>query len=166
MSQNFIDELRARKILNNLSNEEKFLQIPKDSGVYIGFDPTAKSLHLGNYLQIATLLRFKKQGYKVYAILGGITGMIGDPSFRNSERKFLDNKTLKQNKLSIKKQLQKFGLEVIDNIEFYKNMTLVDFLSQVGKLINVNYLLEKESIATRLNNGLTFTEFSYQLIQG
>ncbi|WP_427867385.1 tyrosine--tRNA ligase [Mycoplasmopsis arginini] len=166
MSQNFINELRARKILNNLSNEEKFLQIPKDSGVYIGFDPTAKSLHLGNYLQIATLLRFKKQGYKVYAILGGITGMIGDPSFRNSERKFLDNKTLKQNKLAIKKQLQKFGLEVIDNIEFYKNMTLVDFLSQVGKLINVNYLLEKESIATRLNNGLTFTEFSYQLIQG
>lgn len=166
MPSNFIKELRQRKILNNLSNEDKFLNIPKDSGVYIGFDPTAKSLHLGNYLQIATLLRFKNEGYKVFAILGGITGMIGDPSFRNSERKFLDLKTIKENKNAIKKQLKKFGLTVIDNLEFYKNMSLINFLSEVGKLINVNYLLEKESIATRLNNGLTFTEFSYQLIQG
>ncbi|MGX9357906.1 MULTISPECIES: tyrosine--tRNA ligase [unclassified Mycoplasma] len=163
---NFLEELKNRKILNNISNEEKFSQISHDSGIYIGFDPTAKSLHLGNYLQIATLLRFKKQGYKAYAILGGITGMIGDPSFRKSERSFLDQKTLINNKESIKKQLENFGLSVIDNIEFYKDMTLFDFLSQIGKMINVNYLLEKESIATRLDNGLTFTEFSYQLIQG
>ncbi|BAP39786.1 tyrosine--tRNA ligase [Metamycoplasma canadense] len=166
MSANFIDELKERMILNNISNKEKFLSLPKDCGIYIGFDPTAKSLHLGNYLQIATLLRFKKEGYKVYAILGGITGMIGDPSFRNSERKFLDKETLKNNKNSIKKQLKKFGLTVIDNYQFYKDMSLVKFLSEIGKLINVNYLLEKESISTRLKTGLTFTEFSYQLIQG
>ncbi|ENY54075.1 Tyrosine-tRNA ligase (tyrS) [Metamycoplasma alkalescens 14918] len=166
MPKNFIAELKTRKILNNISNEKKFLEIPKNSGVYIGFDPTAKSLHLGNYLQIATLLRFKNAGYKVYAILGGITGMIGDPSFRNSERKFLDIETLKENKIAIKKQLKKFGLDVIDNLDFYKNIKLIDFFSKIGKLININYLLEKESITTRLKSGLTVTELCYQLIQG
>ncbi|AZZ65765.1 tyrosine--tRNA ligase [Metamycoplasma phocicerebrale] len=166
MSLSFLEELRERKILNNISSEEKFLKIKKGAGVYIGFDPTAQSLHLGNYLQISTLLRFKKAGYKPYAILGGTTGMIGDPSFRSTERNFLDKETLNKNKKAIKAQLEKFGLEVIDNYDFYKNMTLIEFLTDVGKMINVNYLLEKESIATRLNNGLSFTEFSYQLIQG
>ncbi|PZW01480.1 tyrosine--tRNA ligase [Metamycoplasma auris] len=166
MSQKFLNELKERNILNNLSNIEKFLSLKNETGVYIGFDPTAKSLHLGNYLQIATLLRFKAAGYKVYAILGGITGMIGDPSFRSSERQFLDIKTLRQNKQKIRKQLEKFGLTVIDNLEFYKDIKLIDFFSQIGKLINVNYLLEKESIATRLQNGLSVTELCYQLIQG
>ncbi|ENY68747.1 Tyrosyl-tRNA ligase [Metamycoplasma auris 15026] len=166
MSQEFLNELKERKILNNISNEKKFLSLDSNASVYIGFDPTAKSLHLGNYLQIATLLRFKNAGYNVYAILGGITGMIGDPSFRSAERQFLDLKTLNKNKLAIKKQLEKFGLNVIDNLNFYKNMTLINFFSEVGKLINVNYLLEKESIATRLQNGLSVTELCYQLIQG
>lgn len=166
MQKNILDDLKSRGVLNNISSEEKFNNISLGTGVYTGFDPTAKSLHLGNYLQILSLLRFKKAGYKPIAILGGITGMIGDPSFRNSERKFLDQETLLQNKNAIKNQLQKFGLEVIDNLDFYKHWTVVDFLRNIGKLINVNYLLEKDSITTRLANGLTFTEFSYTLLQG
>ncbi|WP_373438577.1 tyrosine--tRNA ligase [Metamycoplasma equirhinis] len=166
MHKNILEDLRQRNVLNNISSEEKFNKLTKGAGVYTGFDPTAKSLHLGNYVQILTLLRFKKYGFNSFAILGGITGMIGDPSFRKSERKFLDTKTLEENKQAIKSQLERFGLSVVDNYEFYKNWTLVDFLTNVGKLVNVNYLLEKDSIATRLKTGLTFTEFSYQLLQG
>ncbi|RMA77541.1 tyrosyl-tRNA synthetase [Metamycoplasma subdolum] len=166
MSLSILDELKKRSLLKNISSEEKFDALPKNCAVYTGFDPTAKSLHLGNFLLISALLRFKKFGYKAYAVLGGITGMIGDPSFRETERSFLDIKTIEENKKHIKKQLESFGLEVIDNLEFYKNWTLVDFLTKPGKMVNINYLLAKDSIATRLENGLTFTEFSYQLIQG
>ncbi|TPI01312.1 tyrosine--tRNA ligase [Mycoplasma struthionis] len=167
MENNILKELKKRGVFNNISSIEKFNNLASEGiGVYSGFDPTAKSLHLGNYVQIITLLRFKEFGFNPIAILGGMTGMIGDPSFRESERKFLDNETLLENKNAIKKQLESFGLQVIDNYEFYKNWTVVDFLRNVGKLINVNYLLEKESIATRLSQGLSFTEFSYQLIQG
>ncbi len=166
MEKNILEELKTRGVLKDISSEEKFLSLKSGTGIYAGFDPTALSLHLGNYIQILNLLRFKKFGFKPIAILGGITGMIGDPSFRDSERKFLDLQTLERNKNAIKKQLEFFGLEVIDNYDFYKNWTLVDFLRNVGKLVNVNYLLNKDSIATRLNQGITFTEFSYQLIQG
>ncbi|AXE60653.1 tyrosine--tRNA ligase [[Mycoplasma] phocae] len=166
MEKNVLIDLKKRKVFNNISSEEKFYKLTNNVGVYSGFDPTAESLHLGNYIQIVSLLRFKKYGFQPIAILGGITGMIGDPSFRNSERKFLDNLTLEKNKIAIKKQLESFELKVIDNYEFYQNWTLIDFLRKIGKLINVNYLLEKDSIATRLSSGLTFTEFSYQLIQG
>ncbi|AWX42756.1 tyrosyl tRNA synthetase [Metamycoplasma cloacale] len=166
MFRNILEELKARNIFNNISDEQKFKNISVNSGVYSGFDPTAKSLHLGNYIQIANLLRFKQYGYNPVAIVGGITGMIGDPSFRATERQFLDENTLIQNKNAIKDQLKKFDLEVIDNLDFYQGWTMVDFLKNMGKMINVNYLLEKESIATRLQQGLSFTEFSYQLIQG
>ncbi|MBN4089659.1 tyrosine--tRNA ligase [Mycoplasma enhydrae] len=166
MPAKFLEELKQRQILNNISSEEKFLKIKKGSGVYIGFDPTAKSLHLGNYLQILTLLRFKKAGYKPYAVLGGMTGMIGDPSFRSTERVLLSDSDVQKNKAAIKKQLESFGLTVVDNYDFYKDMSVMQFLREVGTLINVNYLLEKESINTRLENGLTFTELTYQLLQG
>ena len=161
-----INELKNRGIFKDISDLEKFKKIELGSAIYTGFDPTASSLHLGNYVQIANLLRFKKFGFKPIAILGGITGMIGDPSFRVSERKYLSIEEINNNKSKIKKQLEKFGLEVIDNFDFYKDWTLVDFLRNVGTLVNINYLLNKESISTRLDNGLSFTEFSYQLIQG
>lgn len=161
-----INDLKNRNILNNIANEEKLYLLDKNISVYAGFDPTAKSLHLGNYIQIATLLRFKQFGIKPIAIIGGITGMIGDPSFRNSERQYLDEKVLLENKAAIIKQLKLFDLEVIDNLEFYKGWTIVDFLRNIGTLINVNYLLNKENIATRLEQGLSFTEFSYTLLQG
>lgn len=163
---NVLNDLKARGILKQISNEDKFNSLTKEEGVYIGFDPTATSLHLGNYIQIANLIRFKNHGWKVYAILGGATGMIGDPSFKAAERKLLDNETLLNNKKKIKKQLESFGLEVIDNYEFYKDMNILTFLRDVGKLVNISYLLAKDSIATRIDNGLSFTEFSYNLIQG
>lgn len=161
-----INDLKNRNILNNIANEDKLYLLDKNISVYAGFDPTAKSLHLGNYIQIATLLRFKQFGIKPIAIIGGITGMIGDPSFRSSERQYLDEKVLLENKAAIIKQLKSFDLEVIDNLDFYKGWTIVDFLRNIGTLINVNYLLNKENIATRLEQGLSFTEFSYTLLQG
>ncbi|ADE19884.1 tyrosine--tRNA ligase [Mycoplasma crocodyli] len=163
---NILDDLKARGILNNISNEEKFLSLKGEPRVYSGFDPTAKSLHLGNYIVILNLLRFKKYGFKPYALIGGATGMIGDPSFKDSERSLLDEKTVLENKTKIRRQLEKFGLQVVDNYDFYKNMSVLDFLRNVGKLLNVSYMLAKDSVASRIERGLSFTEFSYQLIQG
>lgn len=162
-----LEELKQRGIFKQISNLEKFQKLdPKKTGVYIGFDPTAKSLHLGNYVQISILKRFQNAGFNAYAILGGATGMIGDPSFKDAERSLLDKKTLEINKNAIKKQLEHFGLEVIDNYEFYKNMNILEFLRDVGKLVNISYMLSKDSVANRIDNGLSFTEFSYQLLQG
>lgn len=161
-----IEEFKRRNILNNISNVDKFNNLDKNVKVYTGFDPSAISLHLGNYVQIVSLLRFKKFGISPLAVIGGITGMIGDPSFRVSERKYLDLKVVEQNKNHIRMQLEKYGIKVVDNLDFYKNWTIIDFLRNVGTIINVNYLLSKESIATRLEQGLSFTEFSYSLLQG
>ena len=161
-----IEEFKRRNILNNISNVDKFNNLDKNVKVYTGFDPSAISLHLGNYVQIVSLLRFKKFGINPIAVIGGITGMIGDPSFRVFERKYLDLKVVEQNKNHIRMQLEKYGIKVVDNLDFYKNWTIIDFLRNVGTIINVNYLLSKESIATRLEQGLSFTEFSYSLLQG
>ncbi|WP_426461207.1 tyrosine--tRNA ligase [Mycoplasma hafezii] len=163
---NILEDLRNRGVLKQISNEEKFLSLPKGTTVYAGFDPTATSLHLGNYIQIANLLRFKQYGWNCIAVLGGATGMIGDPSFKDAERKLLDNETLSKNKAHIKAQLESFGLEVVDNYDFYKDMNILQFLRDAGKMVNVAYLLAKDSVASRINNGLSFTEFSYSLIQG
>ncbi|WP_322960829.1 tyrosine--tRNA ligase [Mycoplasmopsis cynos] len=163
---NIIKDLKDRGILKDITNIEKFQNIDNQAFIYSGFDPTAKSLHLGNYIQISVLLRLKKAGINVIALVGGATGIIGDPSFRSSERVMLDDKEILNNKLSIIKQLQKFDLKVIDNFDFYNNMSILDFLKNVGTLININYLLSKDSITSRLDNGLSFTEFTYSLIQG
>ncbi|WP_197723791.1 tyrosine--tRNA ligase [Mycoplasmopsis citelli] len=163
---NIIDDLKKRGVFKQISNYDKFLNIPQGSGVYVGFDPTADSLHLGNYIQIINLLRFKKYGYQIIAILGGTTGMIGDPSFRDSERVLLNEEQINFYKAKIKAQLEKFGFKVIDNYDFYKDMSVIDFLRNVGKLVNVAYILSKDSITSRIEKGLSFTEFSYQLIQG
>ncbi|WP_025755092.1 tyrosine--tRNA ligase [Mycoplasmopsis cricetuli] len=163
---NIIEELKQRGIFKQISNYQKFLNLPSNSGVYVGFDPTAESLHLGNYIQIVNLIRFQKYGFKTYAILGGATGMIGDPSFKENERQLLDEKTILINKNKIKKQLEKFNLTVIDNFDFYQNMTVIDFLRHVGKLVNISTMLSKDSVSARIEKGLSFTEFAYQLIQG
>ncbi|MBZ4195207.1 tyrosine--tRNA ligase [Mycoplasma tauri] len=162
-----LKDLENRKILKNISNRDKFLSLdPNKTGVYVGFDPTAESLHLGNYILISILKRFAKFGYKVYALIGGATGMIGDPSFRDSERVLLKDKEVEKNKLKIKAQLESFGLEVIDNYYFYKNINVIDFLRDTGKLINVAYMMAKDSVQKRIERGLSFTEFSYQVLQG
>ncbi|MXR22648.1 tyrosine--tRNA ligase [Mesomycoplasma flocculare] len=162
----FLAELKQRKILKDISSAEKFYNLKTNHGIYIGFDPTATSLHLGNYISINLLQRMQKLGIKVLALVGGATGMIGDPSFNQKERKLLDFKTLNANKSKIKAQLAAFNLPVFDNFEIYKDMNILDFLRDVGKNINVAYLLAKDSVSSRIEAGLSFTEFSYQLIQG
>ncbi len=161
-----IQELKERGILKEITNESKINDLPKGSGIYVGFDPTAESLHLGNYIQIANLKRFQKDGFKVIALLGGATGMIGDPSGKSEERNLLSEEQLNKNKSKIKSQLESFGLEVVDNLDFYKDMNILEFLRDAGKLLNVNYMINKDVVKSRLENGISFTEFSYQLIQG
>lgn len=163
---NIISELNKRGIFKEITNKDKFDKLPSDAGVYIGFDPSAQSLHLGNYIQITILKRFGLAGFKPVAIVGGATGMIGDPSGKSQERNLLDNNVLINNKAHIKKQLEKFGLEVFDNLDFYKNMTILEFLRDVGKNININYMINKDIVQSRLESGISFTEFSYTLIQG
>ncbi len=159
-------DLKSRNIINNISNEDKIDSLKNGDGIYIGFDPTAVSLHLGNYIPITILKRFQNIGLNSIAVLGGATGMIGDPSFKDAERVLLDNKTLTINKNAIKKQLESFDLEVVDNFDFYKDVSFLDFLRDVGKNITINYMMAKESVSSRIETGLSFTEFAYQLIQG
>lgn len=163
-----LNDLKLRGLLNNITNEEKFNDAVKNNkAVYVGFDPSADSLHLGNYIMIMLLNRFKEFGIKTFALVGGATGMIGDPSGRSSERNLLSKETLKNNIEAIKKQLELLtSSTVINNYDFYKNMNFLDFLRDVGKLININYLLEKEIISNRLETGISYTEFSYNLLQG
>ncbi|MGL4252311.1 MAG: tyrosine--tRNA ligase [Metamycoplasmataceae bacterium] len=161
-----IKDLKARGIINNITNEDKIKNLQENDGIYIGFDPTAESLHLGNYIPITILKRFQNAGLKSYAVIGGATGMIGDPSFKDSERVLLSKEIIIKNKLEIKKQLEAFNLQVLDNYDFYSDMLFLDFLRDVGKNITINYMMSKESVNTRIESGLSFTEFSYQLIQG
>ncbi len=162
-----LDELTWRGLLNNITNEEKLVKAIADKkAAYVGFDPSAKSLHLGNYVMIMLLRRLSEAGIKTYALVGGATGMIGDPSGKSSERNLLDSQTVIANKHAIMEQLKKYGrVEVLDNLDNFKDMSFLDFLRDVGKLININYMLEKDSIKTRLVNGLSYTEFSYTLLQ-
>ncbi|MGL5732462.1 MAG: tyrosine--tRNA ligase [Metamycoplasmataceae bacterium] len=161
-----INDLKSREIINNITNEEKINNLKAGDGIYIGFDPTAESLHLGNYIPITILKRFQNAGLKSYAVIGGATGMIGDPSFKDSERVLLSDEIVVKNKLEIKKQLESFNLRVIDNYDFYSDVSFLDFLRDVGKNITINYMMSKESVNARIESGLSFTEFSYQLIQG
>ncbi|VEU68251.1 tyrosine--tRNA ligase [Mycoplasmopsis pulmonis] len=169
MSQNklktLIEELKKRKVFNNITSEEKVYLITLDHGIYVGFDPTAISLHLGNYIQMVNLKRFQNVGFKTIAILGGATSMIGDPSFKDSERKLLSNETILENKKHIRKQLENFGFKVIDNLDFYKDMNILDYLRSVGKFFNVSTMMSRDSVANRIQSGLSFTEFSYQTLQ-
>ncbi|WEK83212.1 MAG: tyrosine--tRNA ligase [Mycoplasma sp.] len=164
-----IQELIARKVINNITNEAKLKEFLKDktNGLYIGFDPSFHSLHLGNYLMLVTLKRFVNAGYNTIALIGGATGQIGDPSGKKAERVLLDEKTVLNNEQGISKQIKQLvNCQIVNNRAFYQDMNLFSFLRKVGKLINVNYLLEKEIISKRLENGISYAEFSYPLIQG
>lgn len=166
---NLIKDLKDRGIINNVSDEKKLQEaIDQKLGVYIGFDPSFKSLHLGNYIMIHLLNKFAQAGLPTFAVLGGATGRIGDPSGKKAERPLLDLKQLDANIEAVSNQLKKLAhvKEVINNYDIYKNISLFNFLRNVGKLVNVNYLLEKDIIKTRLESGISFAEFSYNLIQG
>lgn len=154
---------------------EEFLAKGPSAG-YIGFDPTADSLHVGHLTQIMTLIHFQRAGHKPVALVGGATGMIGDPSFKSAERNLLDEDTLRHNVACLEKQLARFldfgqgdrAATMVNNYDWFKDIKFLDFIRDVGKLITVNYMMAKDSVKKRLEgeNGLSFTEFSYQLIQG
>lgn len=152
---------------------EDYLKNNKVSG-YIGFDPTSDSLHIGSLVQIMTLVHFQRHGHKPYVLLGGATGMVGDPSGKSKERNLLDTKELDKNIISIKKQLSRFlkfdssenEAVIVNNKDWFENFNFLDFIRDVGKHITVNYMMSKDSVKKRLETGISFTEFSYQLVQG
>ena len=152
---------------------EEYLTENKISG-YIGFDPTSDSLHIGSLVQIMTLVHFQRHGHKPYVLVGGATGMVGDPSGKSKERNLLDEKELNKNITAIKKQLSRFlvfdesqnSAVIVNNNDWFKNFSFLDFIRDVGKHITVNYMMSKDSVKKRLETGISFTEFSYQLVQG
>ena len=171
---NFLDELKWRGMLHDIMPEtEKLLNSGMVKG-YIGFDPTADSLGIGNMVQVMTLLHFQRCGHKPVALVGGATGMVGDPSGKSVERNMLSEEQLNYNLACQKKQIEKFldfdcgenSAEIVNNYEWFKNFTFLDFIRETGKHITVNYMMSKDSVKNRLENGMTFTEFCYQLIQG
>ncbi|MBK7666573.1 MAG: tyrosine--tRNA ligase [Sphingobacteriaceae bacterium] len=171
---NFVEELKWRGILHDIMPGTEDLLKKETVTAYIGFDPTADSLHVGSLAQIMTLLRFQKAGHKPIALIGGATGMVGDPSGKSEERNLLDEEALNKNIASIKKQLEKFldfnsgvnGAELVNNYDWMKEFSFLTFIREVGKYISVNYMMAKDSVKNRLENGMSFTEFSYQLLQG
>jgi tyrosyl-tRNA synthetase len=174
MDTNFVEELRWRGMLHDIMPEtEKLLTSEMVSG-YIGFDPTADSLGVGNMVQIMTLVHFQRAGHKPIALVGGATGMVGDPSGKSAERNLLDLETLQHNLDCQKKQLEKFldfdcganSAEIVNNYDWFKEFDFLGFIRDVGKHMSVNYMMAKDSVKKRLDTGMSFTEFSYQLIQG
>ena len=168
MSISFIEELRWRKMLHDITpGVEEFLASDSRKG-YIGFDPTADSLGVGNLVQVMMLIHFQRAGHEPVALLGGATGMIGDPSFKAEERKLLSKERLKANLVSQRLQIEKLlnnSAIILDNNEWFQNFNFLDFIRDVGKHITVNYMLAKDSVKSRQDSGISFTEFSYQLIQ-
>lgn len=177
MIKNFIPELQQRGLLQDIiPGTEEQLAKEMTSG-YIGFDPTSDSLHIGSMLPIILLMHMQKAGHKPYALVGGATGMIGDPSGKSAERNLLDSDTLQKNVAGIQKQLSKFlnfddsivnKAELVNNFDWFKEISFLDFIRDAGKHITVNYMMSKDSVKNRLEggNGMSFTEFTYQLIQG
>ncbi|MBD1394402.1 tyrosine--tRNA ligase [Mucilaginibacter glaciei] len=173
---NFVEELRWRGMLHDIMpGTEELLSKGMASG-YIGFDPTADSLHVGHLTQIMTLIHFQRAGHKPYALVGGATGMVGDPSGKSQERNLLSEDVLQHNLQSVKVQLEKFldfntganSAQMVNNYDWFKNFTFLDFIRDVGKHLTVNYMMAKDSVKKRLagDTGMSFTEFTYQLVQG
>ncbi len=176
---NFVEELRWRGMLHDIMPEtEEYLLKNKTTG-YIGFDPTADSLHIGSLVPIILLMHFQKSGHTPIALVGGATGMVGDPSGKSDERNLLDEATLNKNVAGVKAQLTRFldfendvknAAELVNNYDWVKDISLIDFVRDVGKHITVNYMIAKDSVKKRLGPdskmGMSFTEFTYQLFQG
>jgi len=172
---NLLAELRERGLVQDIiPGTEEQLNKEMTAG-YIGFDPTADSLHVGSLLPITLLMRLQRAGHKPYALVGGATGMIGDPSGKSQERNLLDPETIQHNCDSIRRQLEKFldfnndsanAAVLVNNYDWFKEFSFLDFIRDIGKHISVNYMMAKDSVKNRLETGMSFTEFSYQLIQG
>ncbi len=176
---NFVEELTWRGMIHDITpGTEEQLQKEMTSA-YVGIDPTADSLHIGHLVSVMMLKHFQIAGHKPIALVGGATGMIGDPSGKSTERNLLDEQTLRHNEACLKKQLAKFldfesdadnAAELVNNYDWMKNFSFLDFIRDIGKHITVNYMMAKDSVKKRLGEeakmGLSFTEFSYQLVQG
>lgn len=175
---NFVDELRWRGMVHQLMPGTEDLLAREQVTAYVGFDPTADSLHIGHLCSIMILRHFQRAGHKPLALVGGATGMIGDPSGKSAERNLLTEEVLRHNEACIKAQLGHFldfdsaasnGAELVDNYDWMRDFTFLDFAREVGKHITVNYMMAKDSVKKRLNgearDGLSFTEFTYQLLQ-
>ena len=176
---NFIEELKWRGMIHDVmpGAEEHLMESMRSA--YVGFDPTADSLHIGNLVPIMLLAHYQRCGHKPIALVGGATGMIGDPSGKSNERNLLDEATLRHNQEAIKKQLSHFldfdsdaenAAELVNNYDWMKSFTFLDFIRDVGKHITVNYMMAKDSVKNRISSesseGMSFTEFTYQLVQG
>lgn len=170
-----IADLKERNLLQDIiPGTQEQLNKEMTAG-YVGFDPTADSLHVGSMMPIVMLMRLQRAGHKPYALVGGATGMVGDPSGKSAERNLLDKETLDKNCEGIRKQLEKFldfdeskpnAAVMVNNYDWFKDYNFLDFIRDVGKHITVNYMMAKDSVKKRLETGISFTEFSYQLIQG
>ncbi len=171
---NFVEELKWRGMIHDImpGTQEQFAK--EMTSAYIGFDPTADSLHIGSLVQIMILVHLQKSGHKPVALVGGATGMVGDPSGKSKERNLLDEETLNHNLKCLQAQLEKFldfdcgdnSAEVVNNFDWFKEFSFLDFIRDVGKHMSVNYMMAKDSVKSRLETGMSFTEFSYQLVQG
>lgn len=179
MQKNFVEELKWRGMIHTImpGTEEQLMK--ECTSAYVGIDPTADSLHIGHLVSIMMLKHFQNCGHKPYALVGGATGMIGDPSMKSSERNLLDEATLRHNQEAIKKQLSKFldfdsdkpnAAVLVNNYDWMKEFSFLAFIRDIGKHITVNYMMSKDSVKKRLTGeereGMSFTEFSYQLVQG
>ncbi len=178
--KDFIAELKWRGLLHDMMPGTEDLLKSKQVAGYIGFDPTADSLHIGSLVPIIILMHFQRAGHKPVALVGGATGMIGDPSGKSKERNLLDEETLNHNVEAIKQQLAQFinfdaqdnRAVLVNNYDWFKDIKLIDFVRNIGKHISVNYMMAKDSVKKRLNPehddsaGMSFTEFTYQLFQG
>jgi len=170
---NLIDELKWRGLFHQQTPGIEALLATERIIGYVGFDPTADSLHIGNLVPIMLLVHLQRSGHQPIALVGGATGMVGDPSGKKAERNLLDIKTIEHNLNCQKRQLGKFlnfegadGARMVNNYDWFKNINFLDFIRDVGKHITINYMLAKDSVKNRLDEGMSFTEFSYQLVQG
>jgi tyrosyl-tRNA synthetase len=171
---NFLDELQWRGMIHDMMPGVEDQLNKEMTAAYIGFDPTADSLHIGSLVQIMILVHLQKAGHKPVALLGGATGMVGDPSGKSKERNLLTKEELDHNLTGVKSQLERFldfdcganSAEMVNNYDWFKDYNFLDFIRDVGKHITVNYMMAKDSVKGRLESGMSFTEFSYQLVQG
>jgi tyrosyl-tRNA synthetase len=176
---NFIEELKWRGLIHDIMPGTEEQLAKETTSAYIGFDPTSDSLHVGSFAQIMLLKRFQMAGHRPIALLGGATGMIGDPSGKSQERNLLNEETLNKNLEGIKNQLRKFldfdstadnAAELVNNYDWMKKLSFLEFIRDIGKHLTVNYMMAKDSVKKRIGEeskqGMSFTEFSYQLVQG
>ena len=170
---NIIDELNYRGVIEQYSDEKKVREmLETKQTIYCGFDPSAASMHLGNYVMISLLRRFQLAGHRIVALVGGATGMIGDPSGKSAERNLLTKEKLAFNTNALKAQLARFiDLEdpekgiLVSNLDWLGDLSMIDFLRDYGKYFSINYMLSKEIVKSRLESGISFTEFAYQILQ-